>query len=77
MPPLWLAGAETRRASVPVRATEPAAARLEGIKNPCTGGAEARAAVGNVALATAGQDSRRRATNQVIQPGTASVVAVL
>jgi hypothetical protein len=44
---------------------------------PAPGGAGARAAFATVALATAGQDSRRRATNQVIQRSTTSWLAVL
>src|SRR4051794_10838010 len=43
---------------------------------PTPGGAGARAAGAGVALTTAGQDSRRRATSQVIQRSTAKQVAV-
>jgi len=43
---------------------------------PTPGGVGARAAGAGVALATAEQDSRRRATSQVIQRSTAKQVAV-
>jgi hypothetical protein len=75
--PSSLAYRQTCRTNGPV-GRPGAACQAEGQEEaPTPGGAGARAAIAAIALATAGQDGRRRATSQVIQRSTANLFAVL